>query len=308
MLGWILGFGVFLGVSYGCYWIAFYNPESRHKEAIMTRSRRSGKALEALDREMERLPYEQIQIRSRDGILLSGRYYHVEDGKPLHIQFHGYRGGGVRDFSAGNAVVRSMGHNSLVVDQRAHGCSQGDTMTFGIRERWDCQSWAEYAMRRFGPEVPVFLSGVSMGAATVLMAAELELPPNVVGFIADCPYSSPGAIIRKVCWDLHIPGWVAYPFVAAGALVFGHFCLWSSRPVEAVCHARKPVLLIHGSEDKYVPCAMSIAIHDACPEKSYLEIFPGAAHGGSCLTDPTRYRKVLTRFTDVCMGLYSSDE
>ena len=145
----MIGAAVVLGISYGCYWIAFYNPESRHKEAVVTRTRK-GKKLEILDRQMEETPYERVYIRARDGRLLSGRLYLLREGAPLHIQFHGYRGSGVRDFSAGNAVVRQIGHNTLVVDQRAHGLSQGDTMTFGVKERYDCVCWAEYALKRFG--------------------------------------------------------------------------------------------------------------------------------------------------------------
>lgn len=306
MILFVLGIALVLGLSYLCYWIAFYNPESRHKEAVITRSRRGKAKLEALDRQMEQTPYERVHIRSRDGHILSGRYYDVGEGKPLHIQFHGYRGSGVRDFSAGNAVVRQIGHNSLVVDQRAHGLSQGDTMTFGVKERWDCVSWAEYALERFGPDVPVFLSGVSMGGATVLMASELQLPENVAGIIADCPYSSPGAIIRKVCWDMRIPGWLIYPFIVIGALVFGGFCIWGSSSVKAVAHATKPILLIHGSEDRYVPCTMSSRIADACAAECYLEVFPGAAHGGSCLTDTIRYERILRSFTELCVEKYRS--
>ena len=53
-----------------------------------------------------------------------------------------------------------------------------------------------------------------MGAATVLMASELNLPANVVGIIADCPYSSPEAIIRKVCReDMRLPPALVMPFI-----------------------------------------------------------------------------------------------
>ena len=97
----------------------------------------------ALIRELEEIPYEPVTIRARDGMVLAGRYYHVRDGAPLQIQFHGYRGGAVRDFCGGNKLARESGQNTLLVDQRAHGNSGGSTITFGIRERWDCLSWAE---------------------------------------------------------------------------------------------------------------------------------------------------------------------
>ncbi len=298
-MGWfLLILGAFLALSYGCYWVAFYNPDG---EAVFTRSRRAKRDLADLDRALENLPCETVQIRSRDGLVLTGRYYHQGDGLPLHIQFHGYRGSGVRDLSAFNALVRKLGHNALVVDQRAHGLSQGKTMTFGIMERWDCLYWARYARNRFGPDTPLFLSGVSMGGATVLMASELELPDTVAGIIADCPYSSPGAIIRKVCNDMRVPGWLVYPFITAGALLFGHFALWSSSALRAVGKAKVPILLIHGREDHYVPCSMSQAIFAASRGDCFLEIFPGAAHGGSCMTDMSRYERILSRFAALCL-------
>lgn len=298
---WIFAAAVLvLAVSYGCYWIAFYNPERRHGESVYTRKGEEAR-LEALYQEMESVPYETVTIRSFDGLQLRGRYYHISDDAPVLIQFHGYRGSGIRDCGTVNSILRKAGVNTLLVDQRAHGMSQGNTMTFGILERYDVQSWCGYICRRFGADRPVFLFGVSMGAATVVMASELDLPGGVAGIIADCPYSGPGAIIRKVCRDMKLPAFPVYPFVVLGALIFGRFRIWESSPVQAAGNTDIPILLIHGSEDKYVPSAMSGRIFDACRGKRYLEIFPGAAHAGSCLTDAVRYEKILRSFMAECL-------
>ena len=173
------------------YHKAFYSPETRKEDIyVLPRGEQYEKERQrmlSLIREMDGIPYEPVYVTAYDGVRLFARYYHVRDGAPLQIQFHGYRGSAMRDFCGGNKLARESGQNTLVVDQRAHGRSGGTTITFGIRERLDCRSWAEYARQRFGPDTPVFLSGVSMGAATVLMASELELPGNVAGIIADCP-------------------------------------------------------------------------------------------------------------------------
>ena len=66
------------------------------------------------------IPYERIEMTARDGTRLVGRYIHVRDGAPLQIQCHGYRGGPCRDFSGGNKLAREMGHNTLLIEQRAH--------------------------------------------------------------------------------------------------------------------------------------------------------------------------------------------
>lgn len=303
MLFWVLGavLVLVLAFSYACYWIAFYNPVHRHQETVVIRGKKDPACLDALCREMADQPFEQVYITAADGIRLAGRYYHRSDDAPLHIQFHGYRGNGIRDFCAAHAICQELGINTLVVDQRAHGLSGGNTMTFGILERYDCLCWAKYARDRFGSNREIFLSGVSMGAATVLMASSLPLPENVAGIIADCPYSTPGAIIRKVITDVRFPSVLIYPFVSLGAFVFGGFRVWEESAIHAVSRTKIPILLIHGSDDKFVPPEMSAAIYEKCAGQRYLEVFPGAGHGGSCATDPVRYEKIIRCFMGNCM-------
>ena len=262
----------------------------------------------SLIREMDGIPFEPISISAYDGTRLFARYYHVRDGAPLQIQFHGYRGTALRDFCGGNKLARESGHNTLVVDQRAHGKSSGTTITFGIRERWDCLSWAEYANQRFGSDTPIFLCGVSMGAATVLMASELELPANVIGIIADCPYSSPETIIRKVCReDMHLPPALVMPFIRLGARLFGYFDLREASALEAVQHTHIAILLLHGEDDRFVPCDMSREIFDACAGEKNCITFPGAGHGLSYIVDTERYSEAVSRFVDQCLRKNRSD-
>ena len=262
----------------------------------------------SLIREMDGIPFEPISISAYDGTRLFARYYHVRDGAPLQIQFHGYRGTALRDFCGGNKLARESGQNTLVVDQRAHGGSGGTTITFGIRERMDCLSWVKYANQRFGPDTPIFLSGVSMGAATVLMASELEFPANLIGIIADCPYSSPEAIIRKVCReDMHLPPALVMPFIRLGARLFGHFDLKESSAVQAVANTNIPIMLLHGEDDRFVPCDMSRDIFDACTGDKTRITFPSAGHGLSYIVDTERYSEAVSRFVDQCLQNSRSD-
>ena len=245
---------------------------------------------------MAQYPFEAISIRSRDNISLYGRYYHHMDGAPLIILFHGYRSHPYRDCCGAHGLARRMGFNALVVDQRAHGQSGGVTITFGIRERYDCLRWAEYASHRFGSKVPIILSGLSMGAATVLMATDLDLPENVCCIIADSPYSTPSAIIQKVAADRHYPVPLCRPLLHLTAWLFGGFFLNSSTAKEAVRHAKIPVLLLHGEEDRMVPCNMSLEIAACCASRVQLVTFPDAGHGLCYLSDPIRYEQVLFDF------------
>ena len=245
---------------------------------------------------MEKYPCEGITIHGIDGCALYGRYYHVRDGAPLEILFHGYRSCAFRDCSGGHALARKMGFNALVVDQRANGNSDGTTITFGIKEHRDCQCWIEYANKRFGTETPIILSGLSMGAATVLMATGLNLPSNVACVIADSPYSSPSEIIEKVCEDLHYPVALCRPFIHLSAMLFGHFRLNSCTAKGAVRYAKVPILLIHGEDDRLVPCSMSKEIAKCSVSPVTIETFPDAGHGLSYITDPIRYEQIVGKF------------
>lgn len=255
----------------------------------------------ALMEEMGQLPVEEITIRTYDGIRLVGHYHHAADGAPLYLQFHGYRGCGIRDFCGGNRLARDLGGNTLVVDQRAHGKSDGNTITFGIKERLDCLAWIEYARDRFGADYPIYLTGVSMGAATVLMAAGERLPDNVRGVLADSSYSSPAEIIRRVCGEMGLPVRLVYPFICFGGWLFGGFRLWKYSATDAVSRATVPVLLVHGEADDFVPCEMSEALFAACqaPIKQ-LETFPEAGHGLGYILDAPRYTEMTADFVRGC--------
>ena len=178
-----------------------------------------------------------------------------------------------------------------MVDQRASGQSEGRVITFGIKERYDCLAWVDYALKRFGSDVELLLCGISMGAATVLMAAGMDLPPNVKGIIADCGYTSPREIICKVIRQIGLPAKIMYPFVKLGAKIYGRFDLEEASAVEAMERCRVPVFFAHGEPDDFVPCDMSRVNYEACTAPKKLFTVPGAGHGLSYIVAPEEYLK-----------------
>ena len=287
-------------ISYYIYRVAFYSPKGNHPTLdVEMRGRQYEAVREHIHRiahVMERYPYESITIESHDGLKLHGRYYHLKDGAPVEILCHGYRSHPYRDCSGGHALSRKLGYNALVIDQRAHGESEGTTISFGINERLDCQRWAIYAANRFGPHVPLILSGLSMGAATVLMAAELDLPKSVCAIIADSPYSTPSAIIEKVCQDRRYPVSLCRPMISLAASLFGRFQIHGCTAKDAVRKAKVPILLIHGEDDRLVPWTMSQEIAQCCASPVFLEVFPHAGHGLCYVMDPQKYERAIVSF------------
>lgn len=126
-------------IAWYSYRMAFYSPEKRKEDYYAIpkgeQYEKDRQLMLSLIREMDEIPYAAVTISAHDGTKLAARYYHVQDGVPLQIQFHGYRGTALRDFCGGNKLARESGQNTLVVDQRAHGRSGGTTITFGIQER-----------------------------------------------------------------------------------------------------------------------------------------------------------------------------
>ena len=247
-------------------------------------------------------PYETVTITSRDGLRLSGKYYAGNPGAPLMLFFHGYRSTAARDGSGGFQLCREKGWHILMPDQRAHGESGGDTITYGVRERMDCLAWARYAARRMGPDTPIFLWGISMGAATVLMAADLPLPEMVRGIVADCGYDTPAGILKETIRRRRWPLFPLYPFTALGARWFGGFSVAETSALDCVKRARLPILLVHGEADRVVPCAMAWSLRDACSSQVELLTVPGAGHGISWYVDMPAYQKALLRFMEEHMA------
>lgn len=242
------------------------------------------------------VPYETVEVVSYDGLRLRGRYYHLTDGAPLILFFHGYRCSSLRDGNGIFLYTRKLGYNVLLIDQRAHGNSEGKTITFGIKERFDCKKWVEYVVERFGTKQKVYLCGLSMGAATVLMASDVGLPENVIGILADCPYSSPKEILCTVMRNLGFPAKPTYYLAKLSAKLIGRFDVEETSALEAVKRSQIPTLIIHGDADDFVPCSMSMDCQLAGEDHIELLLIKGAGHGMSHCVDTPSYEKTLLRF------------
>ena len=250
-------------------------------------------------KKLSKVPCTRVQTTSYDGLKLSGRYYHQSDDAPLCICFHGYRGSAIFDMSIMGQFLQNEGYNVILVDQRAHFHSGGHTITYGIRERRDVLSWIKYANERFGSDKPIYLFGISMGATTVVMASGLDLPDNVKMICADCPFSSPKDIIYYVA-----KRWYKFPnllwaLIRASALVYGHLIIPRNiTAANAVKNTNKPILLIHGEADYFVPKEMSEKIKQSNPDCVELHTFLGAYHGVSYFADPERYISIVRDFIE----------
>lgn len=291
---------VLLTAAWLLYRVAFATGKTERGEPILPRGDCYAAFRDQMAAETAYLkaqPFEQVSIAASDGTELVGRYYHVADSAPLMLFFHGWRGHALRDGCIGFQICQELQFNLLLVDQRGHGRSGGKCTTMGVKEREDCVAWARWAAQRW-PERDMVLMGVSMGGATVLMAAEQGLPDAVKAIIADCGFTSPREILRA-CVPVMLPGLPAGPCYAIGRLgarLFVHFDPNQADARTALAACPVPVLFLHGEADSFVPCEMSRENYAACTAPKRLVTFPGAPHAASYYADPDRYLHEVSSF------------
>lgn len=241
-------------------------------------------------------PFEEVSILSFDGLKLYGRYYTNNSDKTV-ILVHGYRSNGKHDFSGALKFYYDYGFNVLLIDQRSHGKSEGKLITFGVKESFDVRDWAEFLNKKYNPKY-IVLSGVSMGGGTVVFALKRGLPQNVKCVIADCGFTSPEAIIRKVGYDrFKINAKFYMPFLNAMTHIFGGFSIYETTP-DALKNNKIPIVFIHGEKDNFVPVEMSRESLKAAGKYGSGIFVKEADHGLSYLVETERVTREITAFLE----------
>ena len=294
---------VVLATSFICFYKIFYSPKKKRANIGGPIETPEGESYNPFRADMVRwveevraLPYKEMEITSFDGLVLRGRFYLCKQGAPIEILLHGYRGNSERDLSAGVLRCFKRGRSALLIDQRSCGRSEGSVITFGINESRDLERWIDLVIKEIDPNAKIIITGVSMGAATVMMAASRQLPANVVAALADCGYTSGKDIIKKVIREMKLPADLLYPFARVGGKLFGGFDIDEFSPIESMKNAKIPVIFIHGDADDFVPCEMSQQNFDACVSQKKLVIIKGAGHGICYPVDPELYLFALDEF------------
>ncbi len=239
---------------------------------------------------------KDIYMKNREGLVLHGLWIPAKSPKGTMLLAHGYRSTMLVDFGMVLEFYHSMGMNLLIPEQRCHGKSQGKYITFGVKESKDMEDWITYHNQTFGI-CPIVLSGLSMGASTMLYLADKELPKNVRGIIADCGFTTPQEILSKVFYHtVHLPPQLFIWVTGLFSRCLAGFSLNQEDTRKSLSQSRLPVFLIHGTGDDYVPCEMTQAAYDACTSKKYLLLAENAGHGLSFLHKREQYTQMLTHF------------
>lgn len=243
---------------------------------------------------------QHMWIRSQEGLLLHA--CRVEPPEPAAlwvICLHGYTGR-CSDMAGQAQQYSAMGYGALLPDLRGHGSSQGE-IGMGWPDRRDLLLWIRALHERY-PAARIALHGVSMGAATVMMASgEPDLPPYVTAVIEDCGYTSVWEMFAcQLRERFHLP---RFPLLYLFALVHrvrSGFWIQRASALRQVARSHTPTLFIHGDADELVPFSMLDRLYAAaaCP-KERLAV-PGSPHAVACAHAPGLYwtavRSFLSRY------------
>lgn len=240
---------------------------------------------------------EIVEIRSFDGLKLKALYIKADEPKRTLMMFHGWRGSWQHDFAPLAEAMAKEGCSLLLIDQRAQGGSGGKYMSMGILERRDCLSWVKWMEQQEMSALPVYLYGMSMGAAAVLMASGDKLYPCIKGIIADCGFTdSYDMLLRTGKAKLKLVGGVTMKHLRALCKKRCGFDFAEYTARDAMGRCKVPVLFIHGRADDFVPYEMTVDNYEACRSEKRLLLVDGAGHCMSYLTAPEKYMEAVREF------------
>ena len=242
---------------------------------------------------------ETWEVTSEDGLRLKAHYVAaVPPSKKAAVLFHGYSSKG-KDMAGFARSLHSRGFSVLMPDARGHGESEGRYIGFGWHERRDCLLWIRRVTERLGEDAQILLMGISMGAATVMMASGERLPPQVKAIIEDCGYTS---VWAQLGWQLkRIYRLPRFPFLHATSLLTKLRAGYGFKEASALAQVKKcrtPMLFIHGEDDTFVPYYMARELYDACPAEKDIYTVPGAGHGMACAADIPAYESKVSSFIE----------
>ncbi len=190
-----------------------------------------------------------------------------------------------------------LGFNVIMPDARGCGQSEGDFVTFGVKDAEDLPLWFN-KITDIDPQASIFLFGIGMGGSAVCLAAGEELPPNVKGIIEDSGFNDLEGVFKENIKKLYNKS--KFPSVLIADIYFKSVQGWSFKDVavaDSVAKAKVPMLFIHGGDDKIVPVDQSNDLYEICQTKGSDHLYmTGAAHCRPMHTDPEKYWRIVDGF------------
>ena len=236
-------------------------------------------------------------IKSADDLELHGVCYTPENSSDKWVVLvHGY-GQRLQAMYPFAAFYLANNYNVLMIDQRAAGESEGTWLTMGAAESQDVALWTQEIAERY-PNAKITLHGVSMGSATVMLAAARSDTVNVTSLIEDCGYSSVMELFALLneAYGIGATPQEVKDLDPVGYGMTGYY-LHNAAPIDSISSAKMPTMFISGDDDGVVPVTMLGELYDKSgadvKEKFIVE---GAGHAQAGLNDSVGYSNAVFRF------------
>jgi alpha-beta hydrolase superfamily lysophospholipase len=216
--------------------------------------------------------FKTIVIKS--DLVLEGWQINIAKPKGTIIMFHGYSG--EKSSLLSRAVeFRKIGYNTLLVDFKGSGGSEGNSTTIGFDESQEVIDCVKYL--RYQGENNIHLFGTSMGAAAILKALhEQDLTPTSI--ILECPF---GRLDQTVAARFRVMGIPAFPLSDVltfwGGVQNGYWA-FAHNPQEYAKGVHCPALLIFGEKDDRVSREETNTIFKNLSGEKQLATYPEHGH------------------------------
>ena len=243
--------------------------------------------------------FKDVFTNSFDGLKLHA--HEVVSNKNTNkwaVTVHGYM---TDAFSLSTKALHyyDIGYNILAVDLRGHGKSKGNYIGMGYHDAKDLIEWLKYIVSK-DSECEILVHGVSMGAATVMIASsQEELPKNVKVIIEDCGYSSALEQFKYQLKKLfNVPSFPILNIANLIVKVKAGYYLNEACPIECVKNSKVPMMFVHGDDDTFVPFYMLDELYEACTSEKKKLIIEGASHAHAESENPDKYWGEIDSFVN----------
>ncbi len=242
---------------------------------------------------------EDLSLTDKFGNELKAWFVPSLGSKRFVICVHGYKCNGPDECSHMFPFYNEqLGFNYLLPDHAAHGRSSGKHIGFGSYEADNLLLWVNYLVERFGEDIEIVLHGISMGAATVMLANESNPPKQVKLIVEDCGYTSAREIITNTIKDKI--GFNCPPITSGIFLVCKLFFGYDMNKADCIGRmkdAKAPILFVHGCADTFVPFNMGERLYEACTAVEKDKLFvDGAVHAYSYYDAKAEYEEKMIEF------------
>ena len=187
-----------------------------------------------------------------------------------------------------------QGCRVLAPDLYAHGKSDGETASLGLRDAEDVLTWIEWILLE-DMDARIVCFGQDEGAVALLLAAAWGLPQSVAAVAADSAYVSVQARAHELLAQAD-SSWLGRHLLDPAYRLTHGVSIAEGNVADRIAEADVPLLLIHGTGDTQVLAWQSEDIAQAARENAQLLLVEGAEHGMARYLEPDVYYDALLGF------------